>query len=45
MMTLLETQYPAEESKTKMFMMQWIQYILDTCDNVPQVIESANSIH
>lgn len=44
-MTLLHTEYPVDESKPTLFMMQWIQYILDTCEKVSQVIESAQNIN
>ncbi len=33
-MTLLDTKYPAEKSNPTLFMVLWIQYVLDTCCTV-----------
>ena len=44
-MTLLETKYPADQSKPTLFMSQWIQYILDTCASTAQVVENAKQIN
>jgi choloylglycine hydrolase len=43
-MTLLETVYPSESSQPKLFMQQWIQYVLDTCATVGQVVQSARAV-
>jgi len=43
-MTLLETEYPSDSSKPKLFMEQWIQYLLDTCATVEEVVKSAQEI-
>jgi choloylglycine hydrolase len=43
-MTLAETQFVEDESLPKMFMMQWVQYLLDTCGSVEEVIHSAKNI-
>ena len=40
-MTLLETSYPTADSKAKLFMILWIQQILDTCATVDEVVENA----
>jgi choloylglycine hydrolase len=43
-MTLAETQFVEDDRLTQMFMMQWVQYLLDTCESVDQVIRSAQSV-
>ena len=43
-MTLLETEYPSESSKPRLFMEQWVQYVLDTCATVDEVVESAQRV-
>ena len=43
-MTLAETQFVEDESLPQMFMMQWVQYLLDTCGSVEEVIRSAKNI-
>ena len=43
-MTLAETQFVEDDSLPQMFMMQWVQYLLDTCGSVEEVIRSAKSI-
>ena len=43
-MSLLETEYPSESGKPKLFMEQWIQYVLDTCATVDEVVESAHEV-
>ncbi len=43
-MSLLETEYPNESGKPKLFMEQWIQFVLDTCATVDEVLESANEM-
>ncbi len=44
-MSLSSTRFPAEAGKPTLFMSQWIQYLLDTCSSVDQVIDSANSLN
>ena len=41
-MTLIESKYPADDSRAAIFMVQWIQYILDTCATVEEVVQSAH---
>jgi len=43
-MPLLETEYPSQSSKPKLFMEQWVQYVLDTCATVDEVVESAQAV-
>ena len=43
-MTLIDTEYPSDDSKAAIFMVLWIQYILDTCATVDEVITSARSV-
>ena len=43
-MTLQGTQFPENESLSKLFMMQWMQYQLDNHESVEQVIKSASEI-
>ena len=43
-MTMMKTVYPDNKGQKKMFMNQWIQYILDTCKTVDEVIASAKNI-
>ncbi len=40
-MTMLETEFPADDSKPTIFMIQWIQQVLDTCATVGEVVENA----
>jgi len=42
-MTLLDTQFPTAEGRAPIFMILWIQYVLDTCATVDEVIEAARS--
>jgi penicillin V acylase-like amidase (Ntn superfamily) len=42
-MTLLRTKYPTAEGRAPIFMILWIQYILDTCATVDEVIAAARS--
>jgi len=41
-MTLQGTRFPEDESKPLVFMMQWMQYVLDNYETVDQVIQSAH---
>lgn len=41
-MTLQGTRFPMDESKPLVFMMQWMQYVLDNYETVDQVIRSAH---
>jgi len=41
-MSLLDTEFPDGEGKRKMFMMLWMQYVLDCFETVEQVIQSAS---
>jgi choloylglycine hydrolase len=41
-MTLGGTRFPKDESKPLVFMMQWMQYVLDNYETVDQVIQSAH---
>ena len=43
-MSLSDTEFPAGEGKRKMFMMLWMQYVLDCFETVEQVIQSASEI-
>ena len=43
-MSLRGTKFIQDESKPKLFMMQWIQYQLDNYENIQQVITSASDI-
>lgn len=43
-MSLSETEFPDGEGKRKMFMMLWMQYVLDRFETVEQVIQSASEI-
>jgi penicillin V acylase-like amidase (Ntn superfamily) len=43
-MSLSETEFPDSEGKRKMFMMLWMQYVLDCFETVEQVIQSASEI-
>src|SRR5581483_9546892 len=43
-MWLTETQYPAGDSRPEINMLQWIQYQLDTCSTVAEVIENDKRI-
>jgi len=43
-MSLRTTKFIQDESKPKLFMMQWMQYQLDNHENVEQVIKSASDI-
>ncbi|UCE21406.1 MAG: linear amide C-N hydrolase [Candidatus Aminicenantes bacterium] len=40
-MTLQGTSFPEDESKPLVFMMQWMQYVLDSYETIDQVIQSA----
>jgi len=43
-MSLLDTEFPDSEGQRKMFMMLWMQYVLDSFETVEQVIQSASDI-
>lgn len=43
-MSLANTQFPEDTSKPLLFMMLWMQYVLDTCDSVDQVVRSAHDL-
>jgi penicillin V acylase-like amidase (Ntn superfamily) len=43
-MTLQGTRFPEDESKPLVFMMQWMQYVLDNYETIDQVIQSAHDI-
>lgn len=43
-MTLVETRFPEDETKPKIFMSLWIQYVLDNFESVEQVISSTDEI-
>jgi penicillin V acylase-like amidase (Ntn superfamily) len=43
-MSLSNTEFPDSEGKRKMFMMLWMQYVLDCFETVEQVIQSASEI-
>jgi penicillin V acylase-like amidase (Ntn superfamily) len=43
-MTLPETQYPAPDARPAVKELQWIQYMLDTCATVDEVMEKAQDI-
>jgi choloylglycine hydrolase len=43
-MTLRGTRFPEDPSKPKIFMMQWMQYVLDNFEIVDQVIKSISEI-
>ena len=37
-MTLLETQYPQDDSRPKIYQVLWMQYVLDSFETVPEVL-------
>lgn len=43
-MTLFGTQYPPGQGLPKIYHNQWIQYILDNCDTVDQVLASQSQV-
>jgi choloylglycine hydrolase len=43
-MTLVGTNFPRDESKPKIFMCLWMQYVLDNFETVDQVIKSTSEI-
>jgi penicillin V acylase-like amidase (Ntn superfamily) len=43
-MTLLETQYPQTDHRSAVTETQWIQYMLDTCTTVSEVLAAAEQI-
>ncbi len=43
-MSLLETEYPSDSGTPTLFMQQWIQYLLDTCATVDDVVRTAQAI-
>lgn len=43
-MTLTATRFPEDKSKPSVFMMQWMQYVLDNFETVDQVIKSTSEI-
>ncbi|MGE7921142.1 linear amide C-N hydrolase [Viridibacillus sp. NPDC093762] len=42
--TLWQTEYPASDVRPAINELQWIQYLLDTCSTVQEVLEAAPSI-
>jgi penicillin V acylase-like amidase (Ntn superfamily) len=42
-MTLMDTQFPNVEGRAPIFMILWIQYVLDTCATVDEVVQVARS--
>ncbi len=42
-MSLVGTKFPVDDKKPAIFMMLWMQYVLDNCDSVDQVIKIAES--
>jgi penicillin V acylase-like amidase (Ntn superfamily) len=43
-MSLMNTMFIQDKSLPKLFMMQWMQYVLDNCSTVEEVIQCAHSI-
>jgi len=43
-MTLFESQYPPADSRPEIDMLQWIQYQLDNCSNVAEVVATDGKI-
>jgi choloylglycine hydrolase len=43
-MTLSATRYPVSEDRATFFMQVWIQYVLDTCATVAEVVASARNV-
>lgn len=43
-MTLNGTRFPADESKPLLFMMLWMQYVLDNFETVDQVVQSVHDL-
>jgi choloylglycine hydrolase len=43
-MTLTATRYPVSDDRATFFMQVWIQYLLDTCATVDEVIASARNV-
>ena len=43
-MTLRETEFPMPDSRSAVFMQQWIQYLLDNCAAIEEVIEANSKI-
>jgi len=44
-MSLPTTRFPTDSGKPTLFMSQWIQYLLDTCSSVDEVVNSASSVN
>jgi len=43
-MSLDATEFPVDESKPRMFMILWIQYVFDNFETVDQVVQSAHDL-
>jgi choloylglycine hydrolase len=43
-MSLMENKYPEDAAKPRIFMMLWMQYVLDSFESVDQVVESAREV-
>jgi penicillin V acylase-like amidase (Ntn superfamily) len=43
-MTLPDTRFPNDPQRPHMFMAQWIQYLLDTCESVADVLADLNRV-
>lgn len=43
-MTLPDTRFPDDPQRPRMFMAQWIQYLLDTCQSVADVLADLNRV-
>ncbi len=43
-MTLERTRFPVDDRKPKLFMIAWMQYVLDTCSSVEQVVETMSRV-
>lgn len=43
-MSLVENMYPEDSTKPRIFMMLWMQYVLDSFESVDQVVASAHEV-
>lgn len=43
-MSLEGTRFPADEGRPRLFMMQWVQHVLDTCSSVEEAVASARGV-
>jgi len=43
-MSLVENRYPEDSTKPRIFMMLWMQYVLDSFESVDQVVASAREV-